>query len=94
MNTITRNAEYKVKGGKLIRCALELSDNVTVDVKITGNFFMHPEESIEKLENILKGTELNKEALKEKITKFYNSNTQVIGAKIDDFVTLLMKCKE
>jgi hypothetical protein len=94
MNIITRKAEHKVKGGKLIRCTLQLSDNVIVDVKITGDFFMHPEESIEILENILKGSEFNKETLKKKIAKFYNSNIQVIGAKIDDFTTLLIKCKE
>lgn len=85
-------AVHKVKGGKLLRCAIELDNNIIVHARITGDFFMHPEESISELENILKGTELDKEILKEKITRFYNSDVRIIGAGIDDFVALLIKC--
>ncbi|MFA5771876.1 MAG: lipoate protein ligase C-terminal domain-containing protein [Thermoplasmata archaeon] len=92
MAIIERRAEHKVKDGKLLRCTLELDGNTIVNVRITGDFFMHPEESIVEMENIIRGTELDKRILMEKITKFHNNGIRIIGAKIDDFVTLLMKC--
>lgn len=94
MGVIKYRAEHKVKDGKLLRCTLELDNNVIVNMRITWDFFMHPEESIEELENTLRGAELDEKMLKSKITKFYNSGVQTVGAKIDDFVTLLMKCRE
>jgi len=50
-----KKAEYKIPGGKLIAVELKLSKNTIEHVKISGDFFMHPEESILDLEKQLKG---------------------------------------
>ena len=40
-------AEYKVPKGKLVRVHLRINDNKIQNIKLTGDFFLHPEESIE-----------------------------------------------
>ncbi len=51
-----KHIDYKVPNGKLIRVDLELENNIIEKIKITGDFFIHPEESIILIENSLKGT--------------------------------------
>ena len=48
----------KVAGGKLIKVSLGVEDGRIVDIKVTGDFFMHPEEKIEELENTLTGVRI------------------------------------
>jgi hypothetical protein len=52
-----KKAEYKIPRGKLIAVELKLSKNIIKDIKISGDFFMHPEESILDLEEQLNGIE-------------------------------------
>ena len=42
-------------------------------ISISGDFFMYPEDAIEKLERALKGVEAQKEALLAAVQKFYSS---------------------
>jgi lipoate-protein ligase A len=46
-------AEYKVEGGKLVKAQVEKGDGWILRVKITGDFFIHPEEFLEELEEAL-----------------------------------------
>ena len=46
--------KQKVKEGKLVKVDLEY-DEVITGVKITGDFFMHPEETLEEIEKGLLG---------------------------------------
>jgi lipoate---protein ligase len=48
----------KVPGGKLLRIKVDY-DNVINSVKITGDFFLHPEESITEIENALVGKSIH-----------------------------------
>ncbi|MFA4830906.1 MAG: lipoate protein ligase C-terminal domain-containing protein [Patescibacteria group bacterium] len=64
-----RQAIYKVPEGKLLKVFLTAEEGKIKDVKITGDFFMYPEEKIVLLEEAVKGMELNEEALKEKLEK-------------------------
>lgn len=48
---------YKVPGGKLVRVRLEYGRTIE-GVTITGDFFLHPEEGIDTLEESLKGMEI------------------------------------
>ena len=56
-------AEYKVKGGKLIRVQLTAKDKKIKKIKITGDFFLHPEEVIEDIERTLEGCILDERNL-------------------------------
>ncbi len=47
-----------VKSGKLIRVDAIFRDGKIEKIKITGDFFLHPEDKIEELENSLEGREI------------------------------------
>lgn len=84
--------EIKVKNGKLLKCKIELEDNLIKNIKITGDFFMYPEEKIEELEKMLKGIAFNKEGLDKKISKFFE-NVEIIGASKEDFVKVILEAR-
>ncbi len=47
---------HKVPEGKMIKISLTMTDDIIEDVRITGDFFAHPEDSIEQIEKNLKGS--------------------------------------
>ena len=49
-----KKIEMKVPGGKLLRMEVDFEETVR-SVKITGDFFLHPETDIQALENALIG---------------------------------------
>jgi lipoate-protein ligase A len=76
-------AEYKVPGGKLLAAESEAKGGKLLSVKLTGDFFMHPEYAIEELEEELKGIPLAK--MGETIQGFFDSSdVQLIGASPSD----------
>lgn len=66
-----KRALKKVAGGKLIRAEVEFDEAIR-KLKITGDFFMHPEEAIDGLENSLIGiaVSISKEELESEIKQF------------------------
>ncbi len=91
------SADYKVKGGKLLRVRLSLGAPETPGlpatiqtIQITGDFFMHPEERIEQLEALLTGAEFTALAIEAQVRAFFETDVQVIGAEADDFVHLIL----
>lgn len=63
-----RIGEHKAKKG-LIRFEIDEEKGIAEDVKITGDFFVYPEEVIGELENALKGKRL--EELEKAIEDFF-----------------------
>ncbi|MDE1860795.1 MAG: biotin--protein ligase [Candidatus Micrarchaeota archaeon] len=49
-------AEMKVPGGKLLAIRVDYSDRID-KIEILGDFFIHPEECLEAIENSLTGIE-------------------------------------
>jgi hypothetical protein len=79
-----RKAEYKIPGGKLIAVELKLSKSTIAYIKISGDFFMHPEESILDLEKQLKGVQIND--FQKYINNFFlEKNIILYGIKPEDF---------
>jgi hypothetical protein len=67
------------------------SMNKIVDVMFTGDFYMHPEEEIHTLENMLKGLQIDENTLREIITDFFeNEMIQILGAGSEDFLDILI----
>ena len=84
-------AEYKVEGGKLVRVQLETEDNKIKKVKITGDFFLHPEELIEELEKTVEGATLYEQVLADRIKAFMTKNKAVLlGASPEDFARCII----
>ncbi len=48
----------KVEGGKLLKVAVEFDPEAIVSVKITGDFFLHPEDTLPFIEASLAGSPL------------------------------------
>jgi lipoate-protein ligase A len=84
-NTITR------KFGKLIRLDVNYSDHIE-QLKITGDFFLHPEDTLEKIVSALTGIALpfNKNDLIT-IVKFIldDNQAELIGITAEDIISLL-----
>ena len=80
--------EKKVKGGKLIKCEIEVEGRKIKEIKFTGDFFIHPEEMLEELEENLRGK--NIEEAEEIINSFFE-NIEGIGVTADDFIEVLKK---
>lgn len=86
-----KKAIYKVPNGKLLKIFLEDADGQIVSIKITGDFFAHPEENIEKLEAALVGVAVSKEDLVQKITEFKEkTGTVFFGFDAESLATTIL----
>ncbi len=79
-------ADYKVPEGKLIRVHVWHRNGVVDKVRFYGDFFMHPEEAMEELENSLKGLDVSEAG--HIISSFFES-VEIVGAKAEDFTHAL-----
>lgn len=63
-------AVHTAKLEKMVRIRLDYSSQsrTIISVRITGDFFMHPEDAIEGLEMGLRGADLKKDILKQRIS--------------------------
>ena len=70
---------------------LENSKKIINSIKITGDFFLYPEESLEYLEAQLKGTILDRDMLKEKMDKCLK-NSEAFGFDTESMVAAILGC--
>ena len=81
----------KVSGGKLIRLDVTYSAKVE-RVKITGDFFLHPEDFISTIEESLSGTDIpiDSSMLIRKVEQLIQENeAMLIGVSAEDIVSVL-----
>jgi lipoate-protein ligase A len=79
-------AEYKAEGGKLIKVQLRRDGDRIGFIRITGDFFMHPEDLIEDFEKALLGCPINEDAIVKVIRDFIcGRGIILLGAKPEDF---------
>lgn len=86
------SATHKIPGGKLVRVDVSYDVNAIHSVKITGDFFLHPEEVFEAIVDLCAhaGLPLQKEKLAERISKLLEDNgAELIGASPSDLVNTL-----
>ena len=86
-------AAYKSPGGKLIKVRvwlIEGGQNIS-RIRITGDFFLHPEESIEDLEACLVGASLEGGQIEERVAGFLQGDVELIGAGPEDFSAAIEK---
>ena len=92
-----KKARNIYKTQKLIKILLEYKDqedskNIIINsIKITGDFFLYPEESLEYLEAQLKGTILDNDMLQEKIDKCLK-NSEAFGFDTESMVAAILGC--
>ena len=83
-----KRAEYKVPGGKLLAAELGVEEGRLVGVKITGDFFMHPEVVIIELEKALDNIPIKD--LDDVVNRFFQDNdVTLFGVEAEDFVKVV-----
>ena len=87
-------ATTTTKLGKIvkIKLAYKQESQLIHSIMITGDFFVHPEETIEQLEQGLCGVKLEKEDLKNKI-QLVLKNSEFFGFEIDSLVDVILGTK-
>jgi len=86
---------YKVPDGKLVKISLEFEGNKINSVKITGDFFLHPEEGLELIEKNLVGVELTESELVEKINEAAKVNDlELFGLNSEGVAKAILMAKE
>jgi lipoate-protein ligase A len=82
---------HKVLDGKLVKVRLEAEKGKIKSIRISGDFFIHPEEKIEALEKGLAGTELSERALEKRVSELIEGNSmQVFGFKAGDLAKAIL----
>ena len=65
-------AEFKAPKG-VIKVELELKDDTISRISLSGDFFMYPEDALERLERALVGVKAERESLLAVVQSFYSS---------------------
>jgi lipoate---protein ligase len=89
---VWKHLDHKVPGGKLLRIDADIEQGIIRDIKITGDFFMHPEDTLGSVEEIIIGKSLDGTVLKKALAKSLEGVTMV-GLTTDDIVIALVKLK-
>jgi lipoate-protein ligase A len=86
-----RESTYKVPDGKLLKVKLQVvSDNIA-EVKILGDFFLHPEDTILKIEEALIGLPYDQTSVTKTIDVILKeSGATLVGATAADIATTIM----
>ena len=85
------SADYKAPGGKLVRVRLTESDRRIRSAKISGDFFLIPEDSLSKLEKMLEDVRLEESELRLLVDRFFRgTGAQGLGVTPDDFVKAIL----
>ena len=92
-NLITSKTITKLE--KLLKIELKFQEKTRHihSIKITGDFFVHPEEAIEMLEASLVGIKLEKESLRNKISHVLK-DCQMYGFDVDSLTDSIIQCSE
>ena len=84
--------EEKIPDGKMIAIEVWASGSVVSRAKITGDFFLHPEEMIARLEGALVGIPLSAaEAEVADRIRAALGGSELIGASADDFARIFVR---
>ncbi len=86
-----QEAIYKIPGGKLVKVKLSTSSGKIEQVRILGDFFLHPEETIQVIEDSLVGCKEDENYIARAIEQVLkNSDATLIGAAASDVSKTIM----
>lgn len=90
----TKQGMHKSKGG-LIRSFVKTENGIIIDISISGDFFLFPEEAFFKMIKELMGIPAIREDIERKIQEVYiKENIQSPGTRPADFAESIMKAIE
>ncbi|MEM3364199.1 MAG: lipoate protein ligase C-terminal domain-containing protein [Candidatus Micrarchaeia archaeon] len=80
--------ERKVRGGKLVRVDVQFMEGRIASIRITGDFFMHPEDAIIEIERRMVG--LHKDNIAEGVAEVFSSvNAEIVGFTPSDISDMI-----
>jgi len=82
--------ERKIAGGKLVQVEVESKNGVISSVRITGDFFMHPEHGLNRIEGALAGLSIN-EVHARMPGIFAKVGVECIGFSPNDISSMIME---
>ena len=83
---------YKVPDGKVVRIEMDYDEKIR-KISITGDFFMHPENAIDKINEALIGVELKEELVFDAIMKIVEQEKiEFFGADPTSLTRAIMIC--
>ena len=86
-----KSASLRTKKG-VIEVDIEVSDDYIQAIKITGDFFIYPEDAIEDFEQQLQGVKIDRVQLHEAFAELYSQQElSTPGITIDDWVEVVLK---
>ena len=84
-----RESSYKVPDGKLVKVKLWISSGKISEIKILGDFFLHPEETLQELEDSLIGSVADETEIEKTLSEALTDAT-LIGATAADIAKTIM----
>jgi lipoate-protein ligase A len=75
------HGEYKTPGGKLVVVDFDVVDGRLANVRVTGDFFVYPEESFPSIQESLEGVsvEMSESAMAEVVRLAIPRGTELLG---------------
>jgi len=88
---LERSATRKFSGGKLLKVTVRSEAGVIQEVRITGDFFVHPEDAVEDMERALRGATVTavRGILEGKVE---GGGITTVGFKLDDLISMIEGC--
>ncbi len=88
-----QDIDYKVPNGKLLRLEADIEESTIISIKISGDFFVHPETAIIQIEELLAGKSIDD--VNDTVNKFIEeNNVQLIGFDASDLTEALRKSQK
>ncbi len=86
-----RTSVRKVSGGKLLKVRVSSEGGVLEEVRITGDFFVSPEEAVDAIEGALRGAHVSR--IGEVVRREAESREAVfLGFSLRDLVEMIEEC--
>ena len=88
---VRRASDYKALGGKLVRVRMEENNGEITSIRISGDFFLVPEDQLSRLEKMLIGARLKENELKLLIDRFFvATRAKGLGVSPEDFTKAIL----
>ncbi|MGI0003282.1 MAG: lipoate protein ligase C-terminal domain-containing protein [Nitrosopumilaceae archaeon] len=92
-NSVSVKRYFKFEKMVCVELVFDKTTDIIQSIKITGDFFLHPEETIDLIESGIVGIKLEKDLVKKKLESLL-SGCELYGFSIDSLSDAIIRCKE
>lgn len=78
--------------GKFLKISMDFNETIN-DIVITGDFFVHPEEAIDELQESLKGARTEPQVIRDILEEFFErQEVRMYGISTEGVLSGIMEC--